>query len=174
MWRWPAGVTASWDSFLLLCSFGMSGGALRLTGTGRFLSGCRSKKTNSLVQSRFACWGIPRNRGHMWIFIANKTFFSRIKKSIYIVYVCVCVLQNVLPMLYVKLCVKVTGTRSYATVVDEVLFWIFPIESFSTTSYLIFRRLLSTDSSRTSWGKRTISLSWSPWKNQARSLLLLD
>lgn len=36
-----------------------------------------------------------------------------------------------------------------------------------STSYLIFRRLLSTDSSRTSWGKRTISLSWTPCEDRA-------
>lgn len=65
-----------------------------------------------------------------------------------------------------KRCVMTTGTRSYATVVEEVLLWLFPIESFYTTSYLIFSRLLSMDSSRTSWGKRIISLSWSPWENK--------
>lgn len=86
-----------------------------------------------------------------------------------------CELQNVPPMLNVmcqrnKCCVKITGARSYATVVEEVLLWIFPKVSFYTTSYLIFSRLLSTDSSRTSWGKRTISLSWSPCRNKANNV----
>ncbi len=69
-----------------------------------------------------------------------------------------------------KCCVKITGTRSYATVVEEVLLWIFPKDSFYITSYLIFSRLLSTDSSRTSWGKRTISLSWSSCRNKANNV----
>lgn len=36
-----------------------------------------------------------------------------------------------------------------------------------TTSYLMLRRLLSTESSSTSWGKRTISLSWTPCEDRA-------
>lgn len=75
-------------------------------------------------------------------------------------------LQNVLPMCHKnKHCVMITETRTHATEVEQVLWWIFPTESFYTTSYLIFSRLLSTDSSRTSWGKRTIILCWSPCKN---------
>lgn len=89
-----------------------------------------------------------------------------------------CELQNVPPMLYVmcqknKQGVKISWTRSLATAAEEVLLWIFPIESFYTTSYLIFRRLLSTDSSRTSWGKRTISLSWSPCENKASDISII-
>lgn len=89
-----------------------------------------------------------------------------------------CELQNVPPMLCVmcqkhKRGVKISWTRSLATAVEEVLLWIFPIESFYTTSYLIFRRLLSTDSSRTSWGKRTISLSWSPCENKASDVSII-
>lgn len=46
--------------------------------------------------------------------------------------------------------IMITETRSYATEVELLLLWTFPTESFYTTSYLIFSRLLSTDSSRTS------------------------
>lgn len=66
--------------------------------------------------------------------------------------------------------IRTMGTHASLLVVEEVLLWKFLLLWLYTTSYLIFRHLLSTDSSRMSRGKRTISLSCSPCENTVKNI----
>lgn len=69
--------------------------------------------------------------------------------------------------------IRTMGTHASLLVVEEVLLCKFLVVWLYTTSYLIFRHLLSTDSSRMSRGKRTISLSCSPCENTVKNITLI-